>query len=59
MRIRANSCVQIQHVATEMYLSYESKSTFKKDKALKNNVGVSGFNEEDQKLIKEIEANQK
>lgn len=47
MRIRANSCVQIQHVATEMYLSYESKSTFKKDKALKNNVGVSGFNEED------------
>ena len=42
-----------------MYMSYESKSTFKKDKALKNNVGVSGFNEEDQKLIKEIEANQK
>lgn len=42
-----------------MYLSYESKSTFKKDKVVKNNLGGTGFNEEDQKLIQEIEANQK
>lgn len=27
-RIKTNSCVQIQHVATEMYLSYATKGTF-------------------------------
>ena len=27
-RIKANSCVQIQHVASERYLSYETKTTF-------------------------------
>lgn len=27
-RIKQNSCVQIQHVATEMYLSYETSTSF-------------------------------
>jgi len=27
-RIKASSCVQIQHVATEMYLSYETMTSF-------------------------------
>jgi hypothetical protein len=27
-RIKSNSCVQIQHVASERYLSYETKTTF-------------------------------
>ena len=28
-RIKANSCVQIQHVESEMFLSYDSKAIFK------------------------------
>jgi hypothetical protein len=42
-----------------MYLSYESKSTFAAVKSTSKNAAVGGFNDEDQKLIQEIEANQK
>jgi len=43
-RIKSNSCVQIQHVSSEMFLSYDTKATFKfKPTKMKS---TSGFADE-------------